>query len=556
MKPPCCNHPERGVFLPLVAVLLAVLLAFVGLAADAGNMYRTRARLQRAADAAALAGLGHRVLKGWEYFNAGAGLGVPGAKDDEASARAAEALAGNLTAAGITLAESTQAIAFNSLTDTMEVRVSYELPLRLMSYIPGQFGCDGGLSHTCTVSVVSRIELRPANVGLVLDTSGSMACPRDGSDCSACQHALPPNDCNTVFGPSNNQVIVALKEAVRGFTSFFNPNRDRINIVPFNIVADPSYFSVRTAAGAAVPFGESQARLDAFFDKIDSLVPRSSTNMCDGLLTSFQDFAAANPPVLGNENSFFLLFTDGAPNAGRFSFSNRRPSLDLLLAAGLRNDFIQYSIMWTVTGGTYNRPSPLVYRDSMPFNWVDGVPPAGVPTCGAISSVAGAPADAAFGNCIDDFSFRLPGAGGTSSGGGVSFELSAHQYYHCAIEMADRVRAQRGSVYTIALGKEAPPSSDPYQDPGDDFSRKDYFLRRVAYDQYHGSADPDFKPHGIVRNGTATAVGYAEHRGYPELDADPAVRDLQGESYGTDDPNQLQDQFIRVAKSILMALIP
>lgn len=47
---------EKGQALVLVAVLLVVLVAFLGLVVDLGNAYWQKARLQNAADAAALAG--------------------------------------------------------------------------------------------------------------------------------------------------------------------------------------------------------------------------------------------------------------------------------------------------------------------------------------------------------------------------------------------------------------------------------------------------------------------------------------------------------------------
>ena len=47
---------RRGVVVVQVAVLLTVLLGFVALTVDVGLMYNTKAELQAAADAAALAG--------------------------------------------------------------------------------------------------------------------------------------------------------------------------------------------------------------------------------------------------------------------------------------------------------------------------------------------------------------------------------------------------------------------------------------------------------------------------------------------------------------------
>ena len=52
----CRLGGERGQTLPLQVMFMAVLIGFVSLAVDVGQWYTTRAQLQSAADAAALAG--------------------------------------------------------------------------------------------------------------------------------------------------------------------------------------------------------------------------------------------------------------------------------------------------------------------------------------------------------------------------------------------------------------------------------------------------------------------------------------------------------------------
>jgi len=55
-SPAARRHPESGIALLLSALLLGVLIAFVGLAVDLGYWVATRSQLQTAADLAALAG--------------------------------------------------------------------------------------------------------------------------------------------------------------------------------------------------------------------------------------------------------------------------------------------------------------------------------------------------------------------------------------------------------------------------------------------------------------------------------------------------------------------
>ena len=52
-----CPRGERGTVIVFIAFFIIILLGFLGLAVDAGKLVATRAQLQRAADAAALAGV-------------------------------------------------------------------------------------------------------------------------------------------------------------------------------------------------------------------------------------------------------------------------------------------------------------------------------------------------------------------------------------------------------------------------------------------------------------------------------------------------------------------
>jgi len=58
------GRAERGQTLVVVAVMIVVLIAFLGLVIDGGNVYAQRRQLQNAADAAALAGARAQLLKG------------------------------------------------------------------------------------------------------------------------------------------------------------------------------------------------------------------------------------------------------------------------------------------------------------------------------------------------------------------------------------------------------------------------------------------------------------------------------------------------------------
>ena len=59
--PPC----EAGMYLPFFAVLLAALLAVVGLLMDTETLERTRIQLQKAVDAGVLAAMDYRIEVGF-----------------------------------------------------------------------------------------------------------------------------------------------------------------------------------------------------------------------------------------------------------------------------------------------------------------------------------------------------------------------------------------------------------------------------------------------------------------------------------------------------------
>jgi hypothetical protein len=418
--------------------------------------------------------------------------------------------------------------------------------------------CSTG--ESCPVSADAVAQFRPASIALVLDTSGSMRCGllKDGSSVCDCLLKAPPNDCDSLY--AGNQRIDALKAAVGQFVSFFNPNRDRMSIVPFNIVADSGgLFSLVDASDAPAPFGATQSRYDAFFAKVQGLVPHGNTNTCDGLRTALADMDRASPRVLDQDETFFVLFSDGAPTAGRFGYTQpKQPLLDLM-AAGYPNDWVQYVISWLDSSNNrWTGPSPLVQYTSMPFNYAQrGTPPSGSVLCGSVESDP-----ALYGNTMQPCAQSLEF--GTGVGQATSFSDYVQQYYDCAIEESDHIRERRSWVFAIGLGPPAlPGTNDPYANVNDDFSRKEGFLRLLSGDLYHGQSDPPFGPSRLIpvndpsdqRYGTSIAVGYDEYKDYPELLSAPGFLDHQGEYHGTDNAYELNYLFTRVAKTILMRMI-
>lgn len=98
---------RRGVVVVQVAVLLTVLLGFVALTVDVGLMYNTKAELQAAADAAALAGAATLYTE-------------DGLVDPYGSASTAQSVAGSHLAAGLPVTLATGDIAIGRYDDPLD----------------------------------------------------------------------------------------------------------------------------------------------------------------------------------------------------------------------------------------------------------------------------------------------------------------------------------------------------------------------------------------------------------------------------------------------------
>ena len=558
---------DRGVFILFLAILIVSLMALVGLVIDGGNLYRTRIRLQRTADSGAIGGLSYRTLFGWRHFNPAGTLGTPGANDHEVEYRAIELAKANLSSMNFDVNRATITATYSSLTDNLVVNVSYDQPLFLMGYIPGQPGCNrtSGGRQSCLINVTATTQLTPANIGMLLDTSGSMACPvvnPPGLSPCACRMT---GTCNQDFPLANDQVIEVLEEAVTSFVAYFNPNRDRIGVYPYNIITDPQFFSIHDASNAPRAFGQDAATYSAFQNKIQSLVPVGSTNFCDVLSTAYADIGASTPPIFDKEASFLVLFTDGAPSGATLAVANRTRTLDdLIINQHISNEWLQYIIEWHQGTSSYYGPSPLIFKGSMPFNFYADIPSGSPTMCGSVQSNP-----ASFGQsvsqCLTAFDFAVPGANRIVGTGvplpGTPNSEFIEQYYHCGIELADQFRTRGTSVFSISLGAiPLADPNDPYQDVLDVNSRKEVFLRRLSLDTYHGSADPTFALRSLTlrapdpRAGQAVSIGYKEYLGYTAVPASSQQMDLQGAELGTENPEDLDSLFSRVAKTILLRL--
>ena len=553
---------EAGIYLPFFALILITLLALVGLVLDAGILFIRKNELQVIADMSNQAALGYRTLKGWSYFHNDnfSDLGVNGALDNEVKSVAEGVITQNLLARGINISTTSASVSYGgatdltygTFTDRISVNLSMNVPLMIMGHVPGLLDCNGS---GCTVSVNSEAQLQPANILIDIDVSGSMRCPDNDADDPPCQCRKDPISPGCAAIASNELKINKLKAAngpLMTFIKFFNPNRDRIGIIPFNTTADVAL----SILGPTNRIQEIGAKIPQIQTTIANLTAAGNTNSSDALWRSFLDISSANPAVVGREPFFLVLFSDGADTAGRFAYDQDLPitptptpqptppprpkatgaTLDSKILLLRENDWTSYKIEWTATNGsTWVGPSPLINTSVIPKNFTGVVPdPLWPPqaVCGRrlIENPAnldparlhmesdparlhlelrdGPDADPTT-DCLQSFGFlgafqttRRVGhtIGQTDEAsdyiGANSSYYYLQQYSHASLEIADYIRSQGGIVYAIGLGPKASTTvgatlnSDPHQNILRDFEQKTYFFERLTADVYHASTLP------------------------------------------------------------------
>ncbi|HTS18678.1 MAG TPA: vWA domain-containing protein [Verrucomicrobiae bacterium] len=206
---------ERGQVLVLFIAFLTVLLLFVGLGVDLGFAYLTQARLAKAADAAALAGISNF------YKNQTTALQI-----------AQNVFSANFSPGGKTpgYIQGTPTVNGSFSTDSNSNEVfSVTASATMKTFFIGVAGY-----RTLSLSDSSTATRTPVVMTLVLDHSGSMGCT-GGSDCSGGGEYLPA--------------------AVTNFISVFDEGVDHVAVVSFgsSVTNDvPMTTTFKTAVANAV----------------------------------------------------------------------------------------------------------------------------------------------------------------------------------------------------------------------------------------------------------------------------------------------------------------
>jgi hypothetical protein len=371
--------------------VLGLFLTFAAFALDLGNLYLWRLRIDKAARAGALAGLGYRGLQGWTNVRPG------GAENGNLITTTQQAVQDNLNTYGLTLDPNNITVTYNPANDAIAVTVTHSPPTLLVGKLNRIFGwgfnTQDGEPEPLSTFLVSRqhqANLNRANVVLMIDVSGSMLCPAAGA--CACRAT---NSCGGV--PTKLDRLI---DGVQRFAQQFNPNRDRIAVIPFNLAAQRLYsFGTTGSTFGAATNGTGNAALSGetasdFLTDEDLLttvltgLAGSNTNHCDALAEGIFELETLSTTLFGADTGapaedrrqlqpFVVFFTDGAPNAmrGIFSTADIDPNGCDTYNAGTRtsgqacgsSDFYHYALEWVSTQGPttfqYRGPGPFVARE-------------------------------------------------------------------------------------------------------------------------------------------------------------------------------------------------
>lgn len=600
MKPPSCK--KSGFMQVALVVFLGLFLTFSALALDLGNLYLWRLRAQKAAHAAAVAGLGYRVNNGYTTTITPAGT-------QALYGIVRQTVDANFTIYGARN-QPTTTPNYNPATDTVTVSIAYDAPTFLVGRLNNFF--NFGLRRDSTTIALNGIQsiaqLNPATIVLLLDVSGSMTGRIDS-------------------------LIAGATE----FVKQFNPGRDRISVIPFNIGAHTQYPLQATGFSAGIlPYLQSL-----------NGNTRSNTNHCDALteaIAALNSYQATSRITAREIRPSVVLFTDGAPNAMRATFSQVHPKG---VSDGPRDqDAYLYAVEWydgsTATPYVYRGPGPVVFRPNIPSNVINPMFGFQIQTNQVAPSTwsfypQNFPTDFAnvsnprlfrqvldrsqSGNgCLQNLDFFITGTNEQAQVRGVPFESANttkpddhwpprffkgvppgtnynYQYfdqlpYYCAIEAADYIRKTfAGTVYTIGLGVPNMLSSpDPFQDADlsdsnnplrtQDNPRKDFFLARLAFsgqsvasvtawaDRYDFSTQrtlavnatnsPDHRysqaqsPPLAIGNTSSTFNPDSLRPSIPNDGSNGRRYDTQGEYFPTERPEDLPEIYRRIARTILL----
>ncbi|MBN1138999.1 MAG: VWA domain-containing protein [Anaerolineae bacterium] len=306
VKEPAAPSRERGQAIILVALMLIVLVAFVGLGTDVTLVYTAKAHLQRAIDAAALA----------------AANKLP----DQAEARAAAYEFTRL-----------HGYDFDPSGNPLQITFPTENPPRKLAAVAGTVDVDlaflrvvGWRQAPVTASAMG--ESAPLDVYLVLDLSESMVydtpkpacwpscCP---AECPKCGSSNSWQECQAYY--CNRQrncdpLDVHIKDSAQFFIDQLDSRYDRVGVIRYDRWG---WYPGDGTPPQSMALTDNFAAVKARIGSLDAFEPYAvlCTNIGDGLLVANHYMSLPPPPddVGGRTDSIWaiVLLTDGRANMYR-----------------------------------------------------------------------------------------------------------------------------------------------------------------------------------------------------------------------------------------------
>ena len=271
----CAMRHRKGFAVILTTLSLVLLVPMVGLAIDVSILYMIRAKLSAAVDAA--------VLAGAQSLANGADAATQRANAQDAATRFFNA---NFPSGywGSSNVNFPPAVIDDSTTPnyrTVSATASATAPL----YFLRVFGPD-----TTTVAIGAQAGRRDALVMLVLDRSGSMTNPFQGT--TAC---------------------AIMKQDAAQFLTYFAPGRDMMGLVIFG--ASSFVYAPTTSFNQPDGNGNTLASL------IGQINCGGNTNTSGGVEQAYQQIQAVGSTTRTN---VIVLMTDGRPNGFVADYTNLR----------------------------------------------------------------------------------------------------------------------------------------------------------------------------------------------------------------------------------------
>ncbi len=367
---------ESGQALVLVAITMVVLIGFVGLAIDVGNAYLTQRDLQKAADAAALAGA-------LELPNATAAAAVAQDYGAQSGGKNPAKLVDDAAMTVTTRCVTSLGCAPSRGIHTNVIAVTEEASVP--TYFAKLLGFDS-FDVSAKATACSPCAAKPLDIMLVLDRTGSM-----------CQLSLPTG---VVPDPACTDLNYA-KDGAKRFLTYFDESLDRIGLAVFPPTPPSPSQAQKCEKPAPTNYNNANAAyvlepLTSDFDPSSQLVSTLECLQGNGT-TSYADaidFAQAELASNGRPDAqnVIVFLSDGAANtAGTWhappSTNPYRvtPCQQGVTSAGWAKSAgtIIYTIGYDLDGGT---GSPEKCK-----NGVTGADEGGITAYDAIEQIATAP---------------------------------------------------------------------------------------------------------------------------------------------------------------------